>query len=116
MIFMNAFLKAVNTKNTGVVITTLPAKKNSKQNKTNWSKLEHKVSCLLMSCCDAYTVESWFFKLSGEKELVQIIDRLKKSGVINWREVKYGLNYQKFQETEGSRNTDSPLFTFSAYG
>ena len=35
MIFMNAFLKAVNTKNTGVVITTLPAKKKfkTKQNK-----------------------------------------------------------------------------------
>ena len=60
MIFMNAFLEAVNTKNTGVVITTLPAKKNSKQNKTkiNWSKLEHKGSCLLMSCRDKYTVES----------------------------------------------------------
>ena len=55
---MNAFLEAVNTKNTGIVITTLPAKKNSKQNKTNWSKLEHNVSCLLMSCCDKYTAES----------------------------------------------------------
>ena len=43
---MNAFLKAVNTKNTGVVITTLPAKKNSKQNKTkqidqSWSIKYH---------------------------------------------------------------------------
>ena len=55
---MNAFLEAVNTKNTGIVITTLPAKKKSKQNKTNWSKLEHKGSCLLMSCRDKYTVES----------------------------------------------------------
>lgn len=33
MIFMNALLKAVNTKNTGVVITTLSATTNSKQNK-----------------------------------------------------------------------------------
>ena len=62
MIFVNAFLEAVNTKNTGIVITTLPAKKKfkTKQNKTkiNWSKLEHKGSCLLMSCRDKYTVES----------------------------------------------------------
>ena len=44
---MNAFLKAVNTKNTGVVITTLPAKKNSKQNKKkigqSWSIKDHDV-------------------------------------------------------------------------
>ena len=33
MIFMNAFLKAVNTKNTGVIITTFSVKTNSKQNK-----------------------------------------------------------------------------------
>ena len=46
MIFMNAFLEAVNTKNTGIVITTLPAKKI--QNKTkqkligqSWSIKDH---------------------------------------------------------------------------
>ena len=42
---MNAFLKAVNTKNTGVVITTLPVKKKI-QNKTkqidqSWSIKDH---------------------------------------------------------------------------
>ena len=45
MIFMNAFLEAVNTKNTGIVITTLPAKKKI-QNKTkqigqSWSIKDH---------------------------------------------------------------------------
>ena len=47
MIFMNAFLEAVNTKNTGIVITTLPGKKKI-QNKTkqkligqSWSIKDH---------------------------------------------------------------------------
>ena len=56
-----------------------------------------------------------FLNFLGKRKLVQIIDRFKKSGVIKRREVSYGLNYQKFQETEGSRNTDSPLLIFSAY-
>ena len=41
---MNAFLKAVNTKNTGVVITTLPAKKiqnKTKQINQSWSIKDH---------------------------------------------------------------------------
>ena len=43
MIFMNAFLEAVNTNNTGIVITTLPAKKKfkTKQIGQSWSIKDH---------------------------------------------------------------------------